>query len=80
VKTCIQILSIYYTRVAREERKIISILKIAEKVSFLVTSSYPVNVPAIPFDYMDKHVDVTETSIASVNEFNPFETTSIMHV
>jgi hypothetical protein len=55
-------------------------LKTAEKVSFLVTSSYPVNVPAIPFDYVDKHVDVTETSIASVNGLNPFETTSIMHV
>jgi hypothetical protein len=68
------------TRVAREEREIISIPKTAEKVSFLVTSSYPINVPAIPLDYVDKHVDVTETSIASENGLNPFETTSIMHV
>jgi hypothetical protein len=55
-------------------------LKTAEKVSSLDTSSYPVNVPVIPFYYVDKQANVTETSIASVNGLNPFETISIMHV
>jgi len=68
------------TRVAHEIGKIISILKTAENVSSLNTSSYPDNVPKSPFEYVDKNPNVTKTSIASVNSLNPSEIASFMHV
>jgi len=59
------------TRVAREIREVISILKTAENVSSLDTLSCSVNVPKSPFEYADKNPEVTETSIASVKDLNP---------
>jgi len=57
--------------------EIITILKTAENVSSLDTSSYSVNVPKIPFEYVDKNSDVTETYIASMNGLNPYEIASL---
>ncbi|MCH89058.1 hypothetical protein A2U01_0009951 [Trifolium medium] len=69
-----------HDHIATEQQLEDTYSKVLDDEKFEKSRGYLFNVPTIPFDYVNKNVEVTETSIASVNGLNPSETTSIMHV